>query len=1221
MKAPHLHIHLTKDRFPAEAGRLVPHGPRRGPVFPNWFIGSARRAAVGGLALLWIWQLGTASFAQPLSNIVFTVGTTTRAGAGGDWSYVLLTSLDPHLLAGKRFAIYGKPGRPADAGAFERRGTIFQQTDPAVIGALLSQSVALGQNPTELADVLNTLLYQVPGITNQSLAQKVATAFQIASADPSTAEVLGLLGNNHPGLHLCAGRAFAEPIGSVTTYEVREVDPSNGAAGDVVGRVTITPGSPVILPAPGRPFQVMANDPADHLLIRLRWGTSSELRRLSLLSVGFNVWRMPRAVAEAAGFHVTPPSLAQLYSHADFSRANRAPVIALMDYATGTGPGAADDPADRRTYFLADDGRASGATFGDGEEFYHFVTARDILGRDGLVSPGRLTRACRRLTPAAPTDVSVANTVLPGSPNQPRLQVEWEQNVAAPDRVTHYWIYRWPNPTMVLTNEAAPLNHRIGVVSHVPGTNRNVFLDNTAGALTSPGSSNIWYTVRAVSEAACDPLLSPHAGPAWGVLRQRAGPEAATGTLLGSCGAPVVMFQQSRNHTIESDPARWHVRLTCQRRDAGIAWVTFTVVHSVTGSETIGPVYFPPEGDLAEIDYALPALDAFQPQGSVSCVVGTYHDQVSLPSVTTFTVPIPAGTQRELVFFAGQVLETALQANDPLLAAAGGLNSCRMATSAVPDASGMVAVRLNFTPGTTALIQAQADGAWSDVGLVTSDANGVFWVRYPACLVGPVPPFQGCLVNLNDTDCSRHVTTAAGQRAPVRTRFRLTPRTQEYRVYRRVDDGPMTLLAQGTAAYDPANTNKVIEALDEAMPPSAARLCYFVQLLDEHGNGSPMAFLGCRDSKPEKLPRPVLAEPRAAGTLNDPRMMLTWFCPTAGVSRFQVLVKRLDPPSPGASTGISAFNLNALAGYNRLTGYLGLRRAAATRLFRGGRSPSIQTFDEVHLTPPIGPQFGPGPQFTLTIGVLPHATYDISVRALDGPGHGEASEVWTFKWTPEFVPGSVPWPARPLPPVTDFDDPDPVPPPPNHEFHPRVAAVALTFSSANDLRDYRYPVMVRIGQLDNSTEPQSNVGTTDFVRYFAGATSVNPDPNVGVFASHTRDASRAGEPLLPIVVYRQQIPNERFPQVSGDVVQVTPMIERIPWTMNATGDVLIPDRLFAGFTETKDDGQHSYFFLYVRDLQPVLEGARYRYFVVRFNDQREVVEIIPAGEVPIPIES
>jgi len=40
--------------------------------------------------------------------------------------------------------------------------------------------------------------------------------------------------------------------------------------------------------------------------------------------------------------------------------------------------------------------------------------------------------------------------------------------------------------------------------------------------------------------------------------------------------------------------------------------------------------------------------------------------------------------------------------------------------------------------------------------------------------------------------------------------------------------------------------------------------------------------------------------------------------------------------------------------------------------------------------------------------------------------------------------------------------------------------------------------------------------------------------------------------------------------------------------------------------------------LYVRDLQPVMVGATYHYYVMRMNDKHEVAEIIDAGAVTIP---
>src|SRR6185312_862468 len=164
--------------------------------------------------------------------------------------------------------------------------------------------------------------HNVPGILGQTLPQRILTAFQLANTDPAIAGALPLLANANPGLQLCAGHAFSEQIATTTTYEVREINAATGSADYVVGRVTLVPGAAVVLPAPGQPFQVMTNSPSDHLLIRLRWGSPPELRRLAPLQFGYNVWRIPKAAAEAGNFNVTPPTIAQLYSNTNFTRAN-----------------------------------------------------------------------------------------------------------------------------------------------------------------------------------------------------------------------------------------------------------------------------------------------------------------------------------------------------------------------------------------------------------------------------------------------------------------------------------------------------------------------------------------------------------------------------------------------------------------------------------------------------------------------------------------------------------------------------------------------------------------------------------------------------------------------------------------------------------------------------------------------------------------------------------
>ena len=1156
----------------------------------------------------------TAQAQTPLSNLVFAVGTTLRDNASQDWSYILLNSPDERVLAGGRFAVFGKPGNASSANPFTQRGTIFRQTDATAIDALLNQSVPLGEDLLSLSNALNLMFRSVPGITNQTVAQKVATVFQIAATDPESNELLSLMGKGHPGLNICLGRAFSELVTSITTYELREINPATGAPGDVVGRVTVVPGALVVLPAPGPPFQVVTNDPSDHLRLRLRWGTPLELRRLSPLQFGYSVWRIARADAEAGNFQVLPPTPSQLQNNSSFRRANNAPVMPAVELNLGSGLGGAENPADRLTYFFADTGRATGGPFTDGQEFYYFVTARDILGRDGLASPGGLARACRRLTPAPPKNVRVENAVLPGSTNLPRLLVTWEQNTNPTNAVTQYWVYRWINPTMALTNDATPTSNRVGVVSQLAGTNRNSFLDTTTGALTDPNLTNVWYTIRAVSEAACDPLLSPHSPPAWGVLRQHEGPEATTGEVLGSCGTPVVMFQNFATNLINADTPTWNFRFTCVRRDPGIAWVQFNVTNTVltisTQVDTIGPVYFPPSEDTAQLDYPVPAGDIATHQLQVGCIVGTIYDQVSAAAKCTLTAPVPSTQQREAVFYAGQLLTTALSSSDPLLNVLNNGNGfCTTAYYVTPDPSGMVAMQFSVASGAPLLVQALTNNTWSDVAVVTPDSNQVYWVSYPACLVGPLPTFRGCTVNLppNDAGCDQHVARAAdnGPVAPLRVRFRLTKNTREYRVYRRAGDGPLTLFAQGAALYDPANPTKLIETKDGAMPPSPTRLCYFVQLLDNQGHGSPLAFVGCKEVKPATLPRPLLAEPQPIGDTNSPQVMLNWFCQTSGVARFQFKISRVSPPSPTATSGFASTKTTHYVPYNKQASYLGLAKHKFRR----------SSFSEAHMTTPVGTGFGPGPQFSLNASVLPNVAYDISVAAVDDQGHiGPNSEIWRFTWTPPVVLPSVPWPARPLPPVTDFDAiaPGDTPPP----VSPRVKA-AVFYNVAGLALNLRYPVGVRIGQLGTTGEPNANALAENADQYlnYIGGSDIAADPNAGVF--RTRGTAHQGQSLLPIVVYRQQVTNSFFPRVSGDMVQVTPLIERIPWKIDANGHVTVPDRLFAGLYEVS--GQNSYYFFYVRDLQPVQMGAKYRYFVVRFNDQREVQDIIPGGDVELPL--
>ncbi len=1208
-------------------------------------------------ALLCVRALDAA--AQPISNLVVTVGTTIADAGGNHWSYVLVGSQDYALLAGKQFAVFAKPGTPATPGTYVQHGTLFQQTSASAINALLTTSAVLGENVPVLTNALSTLLHNPATAGPVTPGTIVLAAFQAALGNRDTAQMVSLLARQHPGLLLCLGQGFAEEITTTTTYELREINPATGQPAEVVGQVTIVPGSPTVLAAPGAPFQVITNDPSDNLRIRLRCGTSDQYRRQSLLSLGFDVWRIPAGLATP--YLLNPPTNAmQFKADPNFIQANPSPVMISQDFSTNSGAGGANDPMDRTTYFFSDsNGHPVGPmpdfahavanavvtprpipadytnhpAFADGSQYYYYITARDLLGRDGYVSPGGLGTACRRFTPPAPTNVVVLNSYQVGTggggSDQQFFTITWAQDLSTNDQVTEYRVYRWASATGPMTNDSMVDTNCIGTVPVIPNSPNNSFQDNGAGAPLAPGLFNYWYTVRAVSVNSCptcDPLYSPNSLPVWGVLRQRAGPGAGGGLLVGSCGTPVVNYT---GYATVPNPgsvaaSQLDYMLVCTRFDPGTTWVEFLVTNSAGQVDVLGPTSFAPGDNTLEV----PFTPMYQSQGDivtgVGCLVGTQYGLQSAVAPAALSGYPAANQQANISFEAGQVMLTSLSPNDPLLASA----TCSTPTSvtAYPDGT----VRLGFsTASLPMMLEVKTNGVWAKIGVTTPDANGFYSVYYPECLLGPLPPFQGCAINLpGEGNCAQAVS-AGGPNSPfnpIQVDINNIPAgSREFRLYRSVDNGTKTLIAQG-----PVSTNDPTETImrnDEGMPPSAATLCYYVQFLDTHGNGGPMTLIGCKDSKPPTLPTPVLAAPILFGDASNPQVELNWFCPTSGIARFEILVHRVDGGTP---VGVSGEGLTTFTTFDTSFTYAGLL----------GDLHELIQFDTAVLTRLTSAGFGPGPHFTVPIAVVTNVNYVVSVAAMDEQGNcGPASKCQKFLWgvTNNFTP--VPWPARGLPQVNGFDDV----PPASGIIQPRVAAVLLTNVDTSTL-DGNYPVGIRIGDLTpiffghRGSTITPNLGTTNFFSYGlannldvaspflstnAARLPAAIDPNGLIFQRLSHHPARKGNSLLPLVVYRQQVANAAFPKVSGTLTQVTPLIERLAYGQQyLTNGIFITytntvyDRLIGGGVE--NSGGLTGQFLYLRDQQPVLLGARYQYFVVHLNTRREIEEIIPAGTVTLP---
>jgi hypothetical protein len=107
---------------------------------------------------------------------------------------------------------------------------------------------------------------------------------------------------------------------------------------------------------------------------------------------------------------------------------------------------------------------------------------------------------------------------------------------------------------------------------------------------------------------------------------------------------------------------------------------------------------------------------------------------------------------------------------------------------------------------------------------------------------------------------------------------------------------------------------------------------------------------------------------------------------------------------------------------------------------------------------------------------------------------------------------------------------------------------------------------------------------------------------------------------LPAVLYRQQLTNAEWPIVSGDVVQVSPLISRIVWSdVPRALDGPAPDLSksfmrdpFIG-VEIHGDDNVDRAELYLLDTTPRAIGAKYRYWLVRFDELTGAPDyIVPA---------
>ncbi len=1085
--------------------------------------------------------LAGAGRAQQLEDTVFTLGTVTQDKSLRHWGFLLMQPTRPDLLYQRKLAIYRKAGDAGSSAAYERRAILTMTTDPSLIGALLQRAVNLGDDTNALSARIDNLFAAIVPAGNLSLADKLGAVIRGSLDQPQHYNNLIQLGRLHPAVNLCLGLAHAEAFeaAGIYTFEVRDFDLLGNADRSVLGRVTVETGKPTVLPAPGGPFEVRDPSGKGHLNVKLRWATSPDFRRLSLLSYGFNVYRVNREFAEAPAnkFQVNPPAagalglLASVSPHVEL--VNHVPVLTSrnLDDSPAADPDSVYNPTNRVGFLADDHGLASGGVpFKDGESFYYFVAGRDILGRDGLTSVGTLVTICDRVPPDSPRLPKVENHYgYDGSAKQ-HLKVTWKP-VAATDgdaKIVGYHVYRWKAPADIGRFENNPAINRINgaLIPHIPGQTSYTFIDDGAGSPTVPADQNktFWYSVRAVDAASCDGgNLSANSPAAFGVLREFVGPVAPVGGgVKVLCCEPILgrlKTQDERDTALDQD--RFTYDLTCVRQDDGIAWAEFWIGYG-GASNYVGRVTFQP-GQTNVVRRYSNVRDVFNGLPislEVTCRVGMDSGRVS----DTQTIGVgglpPGSTLRTVSFQAASRCERVTLFDRPVTDVAGG-------NAGLPDDC-----RSHSQPP-------------KPVG--SPDAPE--WA-------GPVVVFP------------------------------LTPTTREFRLYRRVDFGPLSLIKQGQAKYDSV-TNLAVEIPDNDLPASSGILCYYGQLFDEHGNPSPLTQLGACTPNVKESPKPMLAALEPQGSDAAPMMRVRWFCPPSGVERFELWVGTVG--NPPVKTLVAELSDNQSVSPN-------------TASINPGDPPAEQIFPDfgTYLTPQPGLNFGSGAAFDVTVPIKSGRRYYVRVKVvLKGGADGKFSNVESLFWKapPGEVGPQVPWPARPLPDVTEIGG-----------FNTNIVAAQLRTDSFDGLA---VSIGFAIGNIGDVVRLKTVRDKTGSHVVYAG--SVNPESYVF--------QNLAGETLLPVALYRYQVPSPAFPVASGDVVQVSPLMENLAFATETDANLGTYTRIYDPFVSleapTAAGAGAAFAVLYLHDTQPVVYGAKYAYLLVRFTKLGEILEVIPTAPVEV----
>lgn len=444
------------------------------------------------------------------------------------------------------------------------------------------------------------------------------------------------------------------------------------------------------------------------------------------------------------------------------------------------------------------------------------------------------------------------------------------------------------------------------------------------------------------------------------------------------------------------------------------------------------------------------------------------------------------------------------------------------------------------------------------------------------------------------------------------------PTSREWRVYRKVGaKGEYQLIARGNGSPIPAN----IPWADEAPPTTnGTEVCYFGQVFDEHGNSGPLTRIGCVKMVTGNLPIPMLSPLELlAADGEQAQIKLKWFCDPAGVERFEIWAAADGAPEPG----ITGAKISPILG-------------SADGLVISDEANGIAF--SAHQSPTVSGGFGSGAEFELTLFVPANKLLYFAVRAVgsgkfDSRSSGSFSNLVSEIWQQPAAPDQavVPWPDRPLPIVNEL----------NFEVDDYLVGEGPFYAQAMS-PGLSGSATILVGMFSSATQPDSPA-----TAFF----SLDSPPTEAFFKFRKQSVPDLPdvdqlESILPFVVYRHQVPNTTFPLVVPNLVQVSPLIDRISYrtgqsfyevsdpfflyptlNLNPIGSHIPTsgtfqresEKLKTGLWEStltrppyaaNDDG----LMLWV-DHMPAIKGATYQYLLVHFTERGEIDRVIPTNTV------